>query len=432
MSQTGDIFDGLLTNLRVNTAESIADRRDEVTKALNSEFRSLTGSTANKLMVGSYGRWTAIKGISDLDLLYILPSSLRASYEEEGGPLKALRRARAAIQKRYPTTTVGVDRLVVVVEFSNFTFEVQPVFENEDGSFDYPDTYSDSWKMTKPRDEISAISEEDSATSGNLRRLCKLARAWRNKQGVVMGGLLVDTLAYNFLTSTTEHRSGTSESYGEMMRDFLLYLADQVDHDFYLALGSRQRVRVKKRFQKKAASGAELCTEAVDAAGQKNEYKKWRAVFGKSVPAVVAGGENALAARSFNDTEEFIEDTHPVDIRFSVEISCTVTQDGFRPTSLNSFLNLFSLLPAKKQLTFAIDNIDVPGSYEVRWKVLNRGAEAERRDHVRGEIIRPTHGTERREVTSFRGNHYVECYVIQRNVVVARGHIDIPIAAESS
>lgn len=72
------------------------------------------------------------------------------------------------------------------------------------------------------------------------------------------------------------------------------------------------------------------------------------------------------------------------------------------------------------------------GSYEVRWKVLNRGAEAERRDHIRGEIIRPTHGTERREVTSFRGNHYVECYVIQRNVVVARGHIDIPIAAESS
>lgn len=74
------------------------------------------------------------------------------------------------------------------MEFSNFTFEVQPVFENDDGSFDYPDTYSDSWKTTKPRDEISAISEEDSATSGNLRRLCKLTRAWRNKHGVVMGG----------------------------------------------------------------------------------------------------------------------------------------------------------------------------------------------------------------------------------------------------
>lgn len=109
MSQTGDIFDGLLTNLRVNTAESIADRRDEVTKALNSEFRSLTGSTANKLMVGSYGRWTAIKGISDLDLLYILPSSLRASYEEKAGRSKrcgapALR-SRSGIRRRLSGST---------------------------------------------------------------------------------------------------------------------------------------------------------------------------------------------------------------------------------------------------------------------------------------------------------------------------------------
>jgi hypothetical protein len=437
MTQTADIFDALLSNLAVDTTDNIATRRDEITKALNSEFRDLDGSTANKLMVGSYGRVTAIKGISDLDLLYILPSSLNADYHSAGGPRKALQRSRDAIAKRYSNTIVRVDRLVVVVEFSNFMFEVQPVFENDDTTYDYPDTYSDSWKVTKPRDEIAATKEMNNTTFGNLRRLCKLTRAWRNKHGVVMGGLLVDTLAYNYLTSHDTHRNSKSELYGEMMRDFLRYLADEEDHDFYAALGSRQRVKVKKRFQRSAASGADLCDEAISAAGTKGEFKKWRAVFGKASPAEPAT-ETALTAAafpvgSFTDTEQFIEDHYAVDIRHGLDITCVVTQDGFRPIPLTQYLIKYRRLPPKKTLRFTIDYTDAPLPYEVRWKVLNRGSEAERRDQIRGDIIRGNHagGNERREPTAFRGDHYVECYVIRHGIVVARAHLYVPIEAAS-
>lgn len=69
-----EIFDRLLANLKVgNAAKDIASRRDEITKALNKEFRSKEGCTDCKLMVGSFGRHTAIKGVSDLDMIYILP-----------------------------------------------------------------------------------------------------------------------------------------------------------------------------------------------------------------------------------------------------------------------------------------------------------------------------------------------------------------------
>ena len=173
VSQVSEIFEGLLSNLKVTNSDTIAARRDEVSKALNKEFRNLDGSTSNRLMVGSYGRHTAIKGISDLDLIYILPNSDREKYEKDGGPSKVLSRTRSAIQARYPRTAVTVDRLVVVVVFSNFMFEVQPVFENEDASFAYPDTASDSWKITKPREEIAAMSVEDELAGGNLRRLCR-------------------------------------------------------------------------------------------------------------------------------------------------------------------------------------------------------------------------------------------------------------------
>lgn len=431
MPQAGEIFEGLLANLSVENADVIAARRDEITKVLNSEFRGLEGSTSNRLMVGSYGRWTAIRGISDLDLLYILPVSLRGTYEKDGGPSSVLSRARKAIERRYPNTSLNADRLVVVVQFTNFKIEVQTVFENSDDSFSYPDTYSDSWKITKPRAEIEETSAEDERSKRNLRRLCKLARAWKNKHGVAMGGLLIDTLAYNFMRSHTKYRSATPGMYGEMARDFFLYLSQEEDHEFYAALGSRQRVRVRKRFQRRAKNAYVLAVAAIDADGNANAYKKWRAVFGKAVPAVATVKESVLASagRSFKDTEEFIEDRYAVDIRFSLSIDCSVVQDGFRPQSLRDILNSRSLLRPQKDLRFRIIETDVPGAYVVKWKVLNRGPEAEQRDDVRGQIVGPSVGSERRERTQFRGEHLVECYLIKNGVVVARDGITVPITA---
>ncbi len=279
-TEVNEIFDGLLVNLKVDNRAAIAGRRDEIAKSLNREFRSLDGSTKNQLMVGSYGRGTAIRGISDLDMLYFLPASIRDDYKGESGPQNILSRTRKAILARYSSTDVRVDQCVVVVQFQNFKFEVQPVFENDDGSFSYPDTYAKSWKVTKPRDEIDAIRTYDGLTRGNLRNLCKLARAWKNEHGAAMGGLLIDTLAYNFFQDTTDYDDVTTVTYGYMVRDFFKFLSEEADHEHYAALGSGQRVKVKKRFQRKAKRAYELCLEAIDAEGESTVNKKWKAVFG--------------------------------------------------------------------------------------------------------------------------------------------------------
>lgn len=47
-----------------------------------------------------------------------------------------------------------------------------------------------------------------------------------------------------------------------------------------------------------------------------------------------------------------------------------------------------------------------------------------------GQIVNPTAGSRRREVTSFRGDHIVESYVIKDGVVVARGSLQVPIDPE--
>lgn len=426
--KTSDMFDGMLNNLKVDNNTVIAARRDEIAKALNKEFRSLEKSTSNQLMVGSYGRFTAIRGISDLDMLFYVPSSLWDDYKGENGPTDVLSRTRNAIQARYPNTEVKVDRLVVVVQFQTFKFEVQPVFEQVDGSFMYPDTYSKSWKVTKPRDEIKEISSYDAITNGNLRKLCKMARAWKNKHGVVMGGLLMDTLAYNFFQKTTDYDSATSASYDLMVRDFFKFLSEEYDRDHYQALGSNQDVKVKKKFQGKAETAYEQCLKAIDAEGKSTANDKWKKVFGKPVPKADTTKE-AASAYLYSNTEEFIEDKLPVDIRYSLSIDCTVTQNGFRPDTLRNMLARRSWLRPQKTLDFFITECGVTEPFTIKWKVLNRGDEAERRDEIRGQIIN-SNSKNHRESTKFRGEHYVECYIIKDGVVVARDHIDVPITLQ--
>ena len=181
------MFNDFLDNLAIENTGEISNRYGEVTASLNKEFRNSESKTANSLKVGSIGRWTAINGISDLDMLYIMPKGLWDKYKD-GKQYQLLSDTKEAIKLRYPKTKISVDRLVVCVQYTNFHIEVQPVFEQDDNSFKYPDSYNGGqWKITKPREEIEAISELDIQTNKNLRRLCKMARAWKNKHGIGMG-----------------------------------------------------------------------------------------------------------------------------------------------------------------------------------------------------------------------------------------------------
>jgi hypothetical protein len=413
-----------LTHERNNT---ISTRYGEVTSALNKEFRDTDSKTANTIQVGSYGRKTAIKGISDLDMVYVMPSGKWDKYKDNQSGL--LTDTKNAILERYPKTTVKVDRLVVQVIYSDFMIEVQPVFEFTDGNFRYPDTYDGgSWKITKPREEIQAIREVDAAKNYNLRKLCKMARAWKNKNGVVMGGLLIDTLAHNFLNQTSEYDDKSYSSFDFLSRDFFEYLKDQPDQDYYLALGSNQKVYVKKKFQSKARAAYKNCVKAIDAGEKASAHKKWKKVFGRHFPAK----EESLtamesAAKAFRLTEEFIEDQYPVDIRYSLDLECEVSQNGFRTDFLTNMLRRGLRLQPKKTLYFTIKTLDVPDPDLILWKVLNCGPEAEKRDCLRGQIFPDKGHRKQKETTDFKGDHVVECYAVKNGVVVARGRILVPI-----
>jgi len=423
-----DLFSTFLGNLVISNSEEISNRYGEITAAINKKFRDTDSKTANTLQVGSFGRRTAIDGISDLDMLYLMPKTEWDNYKN-GEQSKLLGDIKQAIATRYPNTDIRVDRLVVCVTYTNFHVEVQPVFEQYDGSFLYPDTKNGgSWKTTKPKEEMKALYELDQKKNYNLKPLCKMVRAWKNKHGVEIGGLLIDTLAYNFMLATDKFNEASYKHYDNFSIEFFTFLSALPEQNHFMAPGSNQQVKVKTKFQNKAAKALKLSIDAKDAAGTKSENKKWKKVFGRPFPVSVSS-EIAKDARAttWRDTEEFIEDKFSIDIRYNLTLECRVKQDGFIEHLLSDMIKRRFPLLARKSLDVYVSYTDIPSDCKIFWKVLNRGEEAKKRDCIRGQIIPDKGKREKSETTDFIGDHIVECYAVKDRVVVATDRIHVPI-----
>lgn len=424
-----ELLSETLNNLKIDNAGIIEQRRDEITKSLNKEFTGSESNSANRLMVGSWGRHTAIRGISDLDMLYRLPATIKDKFVTTEGAYKALNQVRTALNRRYPKTLIRVDRLVVKVQFGDFKFEVQPVFETDDGHFEYPDTLKDRWRITKPREEIKAISELDGSTGGKARKLCRLTRAWKKQHTVPINGLLIDTLVHRYLTSQLSD-DAVLPALPVLVKDFFAYLSELPKQDTWYALGSGQKITNESNFQSKAKKALSLCEDAIAANTKSTMNQKWRAIFGTCVPLGTRDQARATRLEAFNyiDTEQFIEERFPRAASVSeLSVECKVTQRGFRPESLSRILRNNNFLRPDKQLDFEVDTRSLPPNTELWWKVLNRGDEAKRRNQIRGQIFKDSGKGKHRESTLFKGHHYVESYAIKDGNLIARGHVDVPI-----
>jgi len=269
-----------------NKVDSISYRYKRITKQLNKSYWNTESETSHSLYVGSYGRDTDIH-TSDVDMLFQLPFSVyeRINRHTGNGQSALLAEVRDALKNTYSTTHMSGDGQVIKVNFDDgINFEIVPCFVNKDDSYTYPDTNSGgNWKITNPKPEITQVKDTNDQCNGNLKRLCRMARVWKDVWNVPMGGLLIDTLAHQFLKQWT-HRNESFLYYDFMTRDFFEYLKDQdKDKTYWLALGSGQYVYKKGDFQYKALRCYNIACEAVTL--ESNDKLnladvKWREIYG--------------------------------------------------------------------------------------------------------------------------------------------------------
>jgi hypothetical protein len=271
---------------------SIANRTATITRRLNSDFRATLSDSSNRFYAGSYGRNTALASVSDIDVMYVLPYSIYTQYNAYANNKQSalLQAVRASLNLTYPNSAVVADGQIVKIVFTdNITYEIVPVFVNTDESYTFPDSNNGgSWRTCKPKHEINEFARRNGDSNCNLVELGRMARAWRDTNNVNMNGMLIDTLAYQFMGGW-EHRGKSYLYYDYMTRDFFAFLGQQNrSQEYWLAPGSGSWVARTGSFELRAREAHAIALDAVLnlQGGQLWAAKnKFRQIYGTAFPS---------------------------------------------------------------------------------------------------------------------------------------------------
>ena len=287
----GTAFEQFCSNLRFSDAKvsAISTRYHAITKRINTDYWNSFSDEAHSFYVGSYGRDTEIL-TSDIDMLVQLPAATyqRFNAYSSNGQSALLQEVKKILEKTYSVTSLKADGQIISIPFTDgINFEVLPAFLNAGGTYTFANSNNGgSWKTTDPKAEIAAIQTMNNNCNSNLKRLCKMARAWRDKCDVDISGILIDILSYNFI-STWEHRDKSYVYYDWMTRDFLKYVSDQPTSQYkWQVMGSGRYITCFGSFQAKAKSSYD---KAVEAIGDETKYpsaanSEWREIYGTRFP----------------------------------------------------------------------------------------------------------------------------------------------------
>lgn len=216
---------------------TVKNRYETVTRAINREFWDLQSDTNHSLLVGSYGRGTAIN-TSDIDVLVELPKSEYDRYDivKGNGQSRLLQAVRSAIQTTYPRSDIRADGQVVKIAFSDeIRFEILPAFRSvnywsqSDSTYTYPDSnMGGNWRSTNPKVEQDAMKTKNSSSNGLLFDTCKHFRRVRDDKfsSYHLSGIVIDSFVYAAMGTWQWTREGDSSSaahgdYERVLSDYI-------------------------------------------------------------------------------------------------------------------------------------------------------------------------------------------------------------------
>lgn len=289
-----DDFSDFCKNLEISNdvQNTVTTRLKSITKRINLDFWDSDSDTSHRLVVGSYGRGTAI-ATSDIDVVVELPWSeyTRFNNYTEKGQSALLQSVRDSLLTTYSTSKVSGDGQVVDIDFSDgIKFEVVPAFKHSDGSYTYADTNNGgSWKYMDPSFEMYLFSMANQKYNGNLVRLCRMARAWKQKMTVLMPGISIDSIAYHFLRQY-KYADRSYVYYDWISRDFFKYIIDHIESVNWDRIDCSDKIPMKypNSVKSDAKKAYELSCDAISAYSDELYYTwhdKWRSIYGTKFPS---------------------------------------------------------------------------------------------------------------------------------------------------
>ena len=338
----------------------------------------------------------------------------------------------------------------VRVRYANFCHvDIVPYVVRSDGYEVIINRTTNTFETTNPIGFTSWLQEKDNLTSGNLRQVIRLLKYLRDRQGAfAIKSALLTTLVGNVVDSW---RTIDPEHYKDVPTTLVCVVADL---DTWLqarlykpsindpscpttSFDHRWTEEQYAAFRDSVHQLAPDLRAAYDIDGINASISAWRGVFGDAFPKILTGTPlsaatllRKLAPRVGRaPKEEFIEDRVPVNINYSVTITCDVSE----PTPLNraarrALRSRASRVSKHRELFFKISDTDVPPPFQVFWKARNSGEEAKCIGQLRGEIHADEGYNQRKESSLYAGHHWMECYIVKDGACVARAREPVIIA----
>ncbi len=282
-----DKFRLFLNHLRIDNQEVINGRCREIIRLVNLEYWKIKSDTRNLHYLGSYGRETAIKGLSNINILVLLPYQVYQQIAARPGNLQEtlLLKLRDTVKKNYPDTVVDEQKCLLVPFPDGMKIEIIPGFNPpQKSNIIYPEARGEgSWQSFNPLREIEVINEYNYKYGGKIRHLARITRAWKRQHQVPIPGMLIDTMIMMFMDEW-EGNQGSFAYYGEMVRDFMEYLAGRKKEQLHwYAKGSNRRIEREEDFGAFANIAFKKTKQALlleEQGDDHNANQIWEEIFG--------------------------------------------------------------------------------------------------------------------------------------------------------
>jgi hypothetical protein len=288
-----------LPNLNRFDAQAKAER---VARSLYAEYYpGLDFTSSCYAIVGSFGKGTAAKPRTDVDMIFVLPRSDYYRIDALAGNKQSqlLQEVKNTLLETYPNTDIRGDGPVVKVPFGSYKFEVCPVFRCDDNSFLTAHTKNGgSWQYTHPAKEIEWIKSVDAGTLGKATDLSKILKAWKRECNVDIKSICLEVAAVYFVNQW-HNRDKTIYYYDWMVRDFFGFLLNYRFEGWARPAGINEQIPLGYGWQSKCETAYARALKACEYEHADNGTMaalEWQKIFGSQFK--INYGEGLLSLQS--------------------------------------------------------------------------------------------------------------------------------------
>lgn len=265
------------------------DKADRIARSLWRKYwQPISGEFSPRcyLKVGSYGKGTAIRPPSDLDMLFLLPADEYTRINARLGNRQSylLGEIKETLGETFPLTDLSADGQVVLAPFESYSVEVVPAFNWDDKSYITAHTADGgNWRFSNPAEEYRLIKYVDSQSDGKATHLIRMLKAWKRECSVELKSISLEVLACGFVEQWP-NRLRNLYWYDWMIRDFFEFALRYVSGGWTKVPGTQETIQLGYESFTKCKSAYDRALEACEYEYVDKEYeaaKEWQKIFGQ-------------------------------------------------------------------------------------------------------------------------------------------------------